>query len=399
MVQVLLIFISIFKQSVNDCMRSHNPIGIYLSGGIDSSSVLGMAESLLTENSSNRHEFNIFSLVFPGLTCDESSYISDAARMWNKEAHKLEPKLSDYNWSVNDIKTHMDFPDYPSGSMMKPLIKSAKESNINVMLTGLGGDEWFTGSRYYMADMLKQKKIRTLYNEIKYLYCNYNKKRFLNTVSNYLLRPLIPSSMRNLIRHNLNRIKGENEFTDFLNLDFIKQVNLQDRLNSGSVKPEFKSIAGDEMHAILHDASRVLNLEDEERLSSQFGIEERHPYYNKDVVEYAFSIPEELHIKNFFTKQIIKSSLKDYMPQSILNRSHKTHFMGIIYKTLITNEIRERLKKLKIAEMGWVDQDIIVNKYKKLISLYNRNDRNYFKYIFPISTVYAMEIWYKTIFD
>jgi len=388
-------FLSIFKSSVLNCMRSNNNVGLYLSGGLDSSSVFGLVQSLHL----NSPEMENFSLIFPGMQCDESNYINDVVNMWDKDAHKIIPELSDYSWSTEDIRNHMDFPDYPNGSMMKPLMKLARDMDIRVMLTGLGGDEWFTGRTTYLADVLRNMDFKLLQNELKYLYSNYDFKITFNTVLNHMIRPLIPHQIKQIIRTSLNKLKGKQNFAEWINKEFAEKVDLKDRLKSDINDNQFKIASQKQLYNILHNSSRINNLEAEERLSSSFGLEERHPFYNKNIIEFSFSLPEHQRIQRFLTKHILRSSMKDCLPVSVVNRADKAHFNNIVYQALASNDVFETLKNLKIASIGWVNKDTVINNYKIMVKLYNHKDYRYYKYIFPLCSVYGMELWYHNIIE
>jgi asparagine synthase (glutamine-hydrolysing) len=390
-------FFSIFKSSVLNCMRSNNNVGLYLSGGLDSSSVLGLVQSHSLEKQFNGPEIEIFSLIFPGMQCDESNYINDVANMWVKDVHEITPELSDYSWRTEDIRNHMDFPDYPNGSMMKPLMKLAGDMDIRVMLTGLGGDEWFTGKNTYLVDILAKMDIELLQKELKYLYSNYDFRTMFNTVLNHMIRPLIPHHIKQITRASLNKLKGKQNFAEWINEEFAEKVDLKDRLKSDTKDKRFKIASQKQLYNTLHNSSRINNLEAEERLSSSFGLEERHPFYNKALIEFSFSLPEQQRIQKFLTKHILRSSMKDFLPVSVVNRVDKTHFNDIVYKALASDDVIETLQNLKIASIGWVDKDIVINNYNMMVKLYNRKDYSYYKYIFPLCSVYGMELWYRTI--
>lgn len=73
-------FLDIFKEAVLCRLRSNGPVGAELSSGLDSSSVVSVAQSLLEQRTVKLSKFEMFSQVFPGLECDESTYIHDVIK-------------------------------------------------------------------------------------------------------------------------------------------------------------------------------------------------------------------------------------------------------------------------------------------------------------------------------
>ena len=91
--------------------------------------------------------------------------------------------------------------------------------------------------------------------------------------------------------------------------------------------------------------------------------------------------------------------MKDCLPVSVVNRADKAHFNNIVYQALASNDVFETLKNLKIASIGWVNKDTVINNYKIMVKLYNHKDYRYYKYIFPLCSVYGMELWYHNIIE
>ena len=95
-------FLEIFKEAVRCRLRSHRPVGAELSGGVDSSSIVGVARSIYREESLADLGFETFSLVFPGLPCDESGYIQDVVQLWNIKSNAVCPDMAETSLLCRD---------------------------------------------------------------------------------------------------------------------------------------------------------------------------------------------------------------------------------------------------------------------------------------------------------
>ena len=153
-------FLEVFQEAVRCRLRCQTKVGACLSGGLDSSSIVGMVQSLYRKGIVTDPGFETFSLVFPGLTCDESSYIQDVVDKWHLKYNYVHPLAPDYDYCIQQINKYCDIPDAPNSSMSVPMEQSAQQRGFRVLLDGLGGDEWFTGSnyRYYSGYQITNRK-------------------------------------------------------------------------------------------------------------------------------------------------------------------------------------------------------------------------------------------------
>src|SRR5262249_52269787 len=87
-------FTEVFKKSVRCCLRSNRPVGAYLSGGLDSSSVVSVMSLIRRDEAATNDGLETFSNVFPGLPCDESRYIRAVVEHWDLRANYLDPPES-----------------------------------------------------------------------------------------------------------------------------------------------------------------------------------------------------------------------------------------------------------------------------------------------------------------
>src|SRR3972149_2874746 len=142
-------FFEIFTEAVRCRLRSQKPVGVNVSGGLDSSSILAVAELVCRNGAPAAPGLEVFSVIFPGLDCDENSYIRDVLSMWGRKGNTVPPEEPDGLRSVGQVKRYLDIPDYPNGSLCDPLKSLARDKGVRVLLTGFGGDEWFTGSSYH----------------------------------------------------------------------------------------------------------------------------------------------------------------------------------------------------------------------------------------------------------
>jgi len=142
--------------------RTVSKIGVLLSGGLDSSAAACFALSATQTGPVASFGIETFSLIFPGMPCDESPAIESFLLRTGMKGHKIDacqPNLE--GWSRN-LRQFKDFPDSPIGAAYYPLFSLASKSGCKVMLGGWGSDDWLGGGPGIYADLLSHGGIRAI---------------------------------------------------------------------------------------------------------------------------------------------------------------------------------------------------------------------------------------------
>ena len=389
-------FLEIFTEAVRCRLRSHRPVGVHLSGGLDSSSVVGVAQSLYRDGVLADPGFEAFSLVFPGIACDETVYIRDVARMWGLKYNTVSPEQSDASRYAKQVRRYHDFPDTPNGAISDPLKALAREKELRVLLTGLGGDEWLTGSFYHYADLLRRFRILSLIRQV----------RFDSRVSSVIfpsfpvlrvgLWPLLPESARRVIKRVLRR--NRNGVPLWINPQFARRNELTERLRQEGVGKQFTSFAQGNLYKMLTSGWQSHALEMEERSASWFGLEERHPLNDRRIVEFALALPEEQRWRRDQPKYLLRRALAGFLPETVRQRRTKADFSHLFAEALKALGGERLFDSLAIMSMGWVDGVWVRRMYQQMTQLYARGDEGYARHVWPLWMVFGIELWFKTVF-
>lgn len=270
----------LLSDAVRIRLRADVKIGLYLSGGIDSSLMAYMAKPEIA-----------FSVHFPyGKKYDELSYAQTVAREIGCEHVVIQPTKDDFEEHLDSIIYHLDTP---VGSFSPfPLYMLAREASqrVKIVLSGEGADELFSGyTRYLLLD--HNEKLRDV-AELK----NYD------SLMDYYYGPPLEQMARLLNRGNVSD-------------DVIRLV----------IKPHFTQF-DDVRHAMGYTEYKTMLialLQMGDRTSAAFGIENRSPFLDKRVIAFAFSIPGDLKIRGYTTKWILKEVARRYVPTSVVDRTGK----------------------------------------------------------------------------
>lgn len=348
-------FKHLLTESVRLRLRSDVSVGSSLSGGLDSSTIVSIINTLYKGK-----EQHTFSARFENFSRDEGKYIELATQHMKVNRHYVWP---DENSFVNSFQKMLKFQDEPVGTAsiyaQYCVMEKAKEEKVTVLLDGQGADEILAGYEYYLDYYLQYiyhsqpEKYSNFLNEFSSLHRHLKFIDHRNPQTstptqhiNPLLRFLKPKIYR--------QIKNKLPLPGFYTNDFAFSF---DR-NPIHKKPEFK-----DLNSFLKYSIQTDNLEDllrySDRNASAHSREVRLPFLSHHLVEFMFSLPAEFKIQKGWTKYILRESIKDLLPNDITWRVDKVGYEPPQDKWLQNPVIREmahtaieRLQKKNIVNKG-----------------------------------------------
>ena len=338
---------NVFYQNMIKHLRSDVKVGIAVSGGIDSSSIVFVLKKLnLLEN------IELITVVPKDSKSNELNWISEIENKLGKKVIKLFVDSKEIYENINDVIKIQNEPFGDISVIYEYLIfKKAKEIGLKVVIMGHGGDEIFWGYDGYPGIFFK-KKLFSLnpLSAIQYLI-NYKKN------NNYNLFQIFKKILFELSNNNLKTIFlgiiGYKKKQYWLNKIFLKNnIKLGANFNNLNIKePLFNKI----LNSInFNNLPSMLRYAD--RSSMHFSIECRIPFLSKDLLESILSIPTN-QIYNFYylPKSLLKKVVEDVLPEKIINRKDKIGYTvndENIYKYLTDNDLLDNsddfhIKKIK----------------------------------------------------
>ena len=299
-------FNNIFLSSILLRLRSDVPIGSFLSGGLDSSSIVCTIDKMFSDNK----PLNTFSMVFDGFKMDERRYVDSVLNKINKpNGYFIQPDPREFINKLNDfIYTHDEPVGGPSIYAGYCLASLAKEKNVTVILNGQGGDETLGGywQSYYifLLNLLKSGR-----------YLNFSKHYFGS---------LLPYNNQNLIKQSffiLNRFNNKRK-KNTLSLKYKSRTNGKLSLLSDFMKmsPHEKRIY--EIR-YLH-LPRLLKWDD--RNTMAFSLEGRYPFLDHRLIELCLSFSQDVLYNAGWTKMPLRIGMKDILPNMVSTRKSKFGF-------------------------------------------------------------------------
>jgi asparagine synthase (glutamine-hydrolysing) len=294
-----------FLDAVKLRLRSDVPVGVCLSGGLDSSSILCQAKIV-----SPQTKFQTFSACFEDVAIDEREYISAAMQAAQVEGHWSFPQGIAFWKQADAIAYHQDAPIGGTSVFAQwKVMESAQQHGIPVVLGGQGGDEALCGYQKY------------------YLFHLWHLLRHVS--------PLFFSESVSWARNGTNSFWTMGSVSRYFPGMLRKQYSLTERLASTRLQKTVQgvtsmmgagvSIAERQKTDILQSSLPTL-LRHEDRNSMAHSVESRLPFLDYRLVEFAVRCPSSLKLRDGWTKWILREALKDTLPEKIRLRKTKLGF-------------------------------------------------------------------------
>ena len=379
-------FRELFARAVACRVRGEHKVGIFLSGGIDSSAIAGVAASARSAGGPAVHAV---SLVYPGDPCDEASFIDDTIRRWDLPCERLRyvpPVRADFERAAERFR-HL--PLDPNGGFEQPQYRRAAETGLRVMLTGFGGDEWFTGSPSYASDLFREGRLIAATRRLLHDAALPGRGYTYLGLARGAVGPLLPSWAVRVLRP----LAGARPLRcDWIPEAFAARVALPDR-QARRPQPRTSSLAQHEIHRVANGAQRTLADEHEQLASRHAGLDERHPFYDRRVAEFGLSLPEPERNHRGVTKVIVRRALAGLLVDSVRTRNDKAEFSSTCVAAISAVGGRAALARLRSADAGWVDGAVALRMHDDMIRLYREGNAAYIRLADVLWTILAIELW------
>ena len=353
------------KESVKEKLNSDRPLGVFLSSGIDSSLIAILAKREI-------NDLKTFSIGFKNQKYDESKLSKKFA---NYIGSKHFEKIIDENDLLKVILDDDYYFDEPIAdpSLIPTLIMTnfAKNNEVDVCLSGDGGDELFGGYNYYNL-----MKLKLAYLKIPYFVSKVINKFFLMnfTHKSILLKKFL--SMRD--------IKTSFLFLKSLKKDFMNVIEISDlQLNLNEFD---KYLSSDPMNNIFnYDMSN--NLIDNylvklDRSSMLNSLECRLPFLSNDIVNFSLNLNSKEKISFFNKKIFLKKYAKKYLPNFILNK--KKRGFEIPIKEWLRNELYDWSNEIINDDNNYSNLPISKSKVVELFNIHVSKKRDVHPYLWSI---------------
>jgi asparagine synthase (glutamine-hydrolysing) len=312
----------LLRQSMCEHMVSDVPLGMWLSGGIDSSTILHYAAM---ESSA---PLKTFSVSFRGRSFDETTYIREVAARYQTDHAEIDlnPEV-DLRSAIEEYTYYSDEPSADAGALPVWFLSKLSKTKVTVSLSGEGADELFGGYLTHRANRLAatarrvpRMARRAALSALRLWPVSDEKISF-----EYQLKRFLAGSLMTPERAHVywNGTFSEAQKRDLLRLELPHAldgilVELRDQIpaRGGPAHDDLGPYLWFDQKYFLPDD--ILNKAD--RMSMAHSLEVRPPFLDHRIVEFAASLPASLKIRGARQKVLLKELMRDKLPTSVLRR-------------------------------------------------------------------------------
>ena len=354
----------LLKDAVRMRLISDVPLGVFLSGGIDSSTIVCMMSEMVD------HPVKTFSIGFDDPSYNESKYARLVAEHFGTEHHELTIQ-PDAVKLVEGLVKYLDEPLADVSIFPTYLVSQLARQNVTVVLSGDGGDELFAGYEWYIADKIERyyRKLpaavrnRWLPQVIDHIPPTSRKKGFVNKLKRFVEGCILPDSLQHFRWNIFMTAEKKNYLYGETLKSAVDSLSTYSRLIAYLKAYEEADPLWQQQFADINTFLVDDILVKVDRMSMANSLEARTPFLDYRVVEFAARLPSHLKLKGFQTKYLLKRCMARKLPREILNR--KKEGFSIPMKNWLRGELRplmqdvlssERIKKEGLFNAPYIEK-------------------------------------------
>lgn len=381
--------IELLRQSVKRRLISDVPLGVFLSGGIDSSAITAFAQE------EARGKIKTFSIGFEDPSFDESKYARLASQYLGTDHHEQTMTPADLLNLVPNLPDILDEPMADASILPTYLLSKFTRRYVTVALGGDGGDELFAGYPTYLAHKFARPYelfLGSLHPVISLLgnllpvsddniSFDFKVKKFLSGVG-------YPEGIRNSVW------LGSFSFPE-LEKVLSPDMNMQSyraRLTEEITSYE-KGFPLNDKTALLQYLDLKLYLQEDilvkvDRASMACSLEVRAPFLDHPLVEFIMNLPSSLKLRRFTSKYLLKKATKKFLPKEVIQRSKKG--FGVPIAKWVKGQLRELFGDLlgydRIRREGFLNPEYVTALFQDHVSEKRDNRKQ-------LWTLLVWELW------
>lgn len=381
-----------FRESVRLRLMADVPLGMFLSGGIDSASITAMMATLVDE------PIKTFSVAFAEREANELYYARLVASRYRTDHHEIVVTPEDFWAAVPRLVWHEDEPMAHPSSVALNFVSRLAARHVKVVLTGEGSDETLAGYNRYRVTMANVALGRAWERAVP---------RGLRALVRERVLAMAPTGAAGRrLRRTFLAMPADLDSLYFDNFAVFGR-SWQSRLLAPALRDE---LAGTDPYAAFHDGLRRAGdapllarllyadvatylhelLMKQDQMSMAASIESRVPFLDHPLAEFASGLPQRLRLSGATTKVVLRRAMKDLLPPEILSR-RKMGFpvpVGAWLRGPYRHLLDEYVTGTRALERGLFDPDVV----RALAESHVRGEANHAERLWSLIN---LELWHR----
>lgn len=385
----------LFRTSVRLRLMADVPLGMFLSGGIDSSAIAAVMSRMVDE------PIKTFSVAFAEREANELAYARIVAEAYKTNHHEVVVSPEEFFQALPRLVWHEDEPLAHPSSVALYFVSLLASQHVKVVLTGEGSDELLAGYGRYRKTILNLSMGK--------LYRNFAPS-VLQGVVRSSVKGLPASRVRQKLMRSFLSVTPDIEsiyFDNFAVFPLAMQSGLlsdKAREQIGVIDPyagvrevleqtDAKSLLDRLLYADIKTYLHELLMK-QDQMSMATSIESRVPFLDHKLVEFTCSLPERLKLRGGTTKYILREAMKGVLPEQILSRS-KMGFpvpIGAWFRGAYKSVIDEYVLSDRATSRGIFNPEFV----RSIVDRHQSGSENHDERLWALVN---FEIWQRQFFD
>ncbi|MFT6733316.1 MAG: asparagine synthase (glutamine-hydrolyzing) [Polaribacter sp.] len=378
---------NLFEDAISKQLRSDVPLGVFLSGGIDSSAVVSMMHKQGVK------DIKTFSVAWDyGDQFNETKYARAVAKQFNTDHTEYFMSAEDFKNFLPDYIRHMDEPVTEAAAISLYYLAKKTKEKVTVVLSGEGADEVFGGYPIY-----------------KYMHVVEQYKKIPNFIRKPILNPILRMLGTKWAKYaDLSEMPIEQSYSGVSFYENSQKNRLYSKKfaeyvknnnNQSKLKQYYDYTKNDDLQTKMQYLDLKTWLVDDllikaDRMSMAASLELRVPFLDHRFIEFSATMPSKYRFKSYENKYILKKAMEPYLTEEILYRK-KLGFptpLSIMFKGELFDFVKNIIDSEQAYDRGYFD----TNEVQKILEEHKNETEDHHRVLWQLL---VLELWHREYID
>jgi len=378
---------NLFEDAIKKQLRSDVPLGVFLSGGIDSSAVVAMMHKQGVK------DIKTFSVAWDyGDKFNETKYARAVAKQFNTDHTEYFMTAEDFKNFLPEYIRHMDEPVTEAAAISLYYLAKKTKEKVTVVLSGEGADEVYGGYPIY-----------------KYMHVVEQYKKIPSFIRKPILNPILRMLGTKWAKYaDLSEVPIEQSYSGVSFYENTQKNKLYSKKfseyvknnnNQAKLKQFYDYTKNDDLQTKMQYLDLKTWLVDDllikaDRMSMAASLELRVPFLDHRFIEFSATMPSKYRFKGYENKYILKKAMEPYLTEEILYRK-KLGFptpLSIMFKGELFDFVKNIIDSDISHDRGYFDQ----NEIQKVLAEHKNGDEDHHRILWQLL---VLELWHREYID